>query len=70
MSTREEDIISLCNSVMDMTLDFYDNPNGPYEYTCPLCGAEEDGDIYHAPTMATIKHDLSCGYLIAKDLLT
>ena len=65
------DVIKLCQQVLDMSLNFYDNPNGGYEYTCPMCynRIEISGRVI-PPTMSTFKHDINCGYLIAKDLLT
>lgn len=69
--SREQDIQELCEQVLDITADFYDDPNGPYSKTCPLCGVEvRYGGDEKSPTMETIPHNLRCGYLIAKDLLT
>lgn len=69
--SREQDIQKLCNAILEMDIEFYDNPNGPYEFSCPFCLAREtrkgsEGQVY----MDTIKHETSCEYLIAKDVKT
>ena len=66
--TREDDIKELCNQIINVTPKFFDNPNGPYTHTCPLCNEETFGGI--DSTMSDIEHDQNCGYLIAKDLMT
>jgi hypothetical protein len=61
----------LVEKVLEVELNFYDNPNGGYEYTCPFCGAIKIiGGREAEPTMNTIKHELDCAYLIAKSLNT
>ena len=69
--TREQDIQTLINTVLAMTPTFYDNPNGAYEFTCPLCNGGKDigGDTPY-PTMDDINHDTDCAWLVAKDLNT
>ena len=64
--SRESDINDLCDQVLNMSLKFWDNPNGGYEYTCPLCfeTAVNIDDLEKFP------HSLTCGYFIAKDLKT
>jgi len=71
INTREKDILELANQVIEMSLIKYYNSCGSDEFTCPLCdvsikirGKEKE------PYAATFPHALSCGYLIAKDLLT
>lgn len=80
--TREEDIQNLAGQVLNMSADTWDNPNGPYTSTCPLCGAQSYGPVseegpfdydkkHHIfPYMSEIEHKQTCGYLIAKDLMT
>jgi hypothetical protein len=65
MDQREKDIKILCEKIKEMSPIFWDNPNGPYEYSCPFCHnhTSERGAI-----MSDIKHDHDCPYLIAKDL--
>lgn len=71
---RERDILTLCDAVLSMSANGWDNPNGAYETTCPLCYAKEyrggspSGKIF--AEMSEIEHKLNCAYLIAKDLST
>lgn len=65
--SREKDIQELCKQVLEMPTNFWDNPNGAYESSCPFCSAIEYRD--HAD-MSELKHDSNCAYLIAKDLST
>lgn len=69
---REKDIQSLCQAVLNMSPSFYDNPNGGYEYTCPLCHnmAYGGNPMNSSVAMNDIKHSTDCAYLIAKDLST
>ena len=69
--SREDDVKKLVDGVLATGLIFHDNPNGGYEYTCPFCCAFESvGGNVSEPTIETIKHDLHCIYLVAKDLAT
>jgi len=71
LQVREKDILALCEAVLNASPNFYDNPNGAYENTCPFCGAEEKrSGIDPYASMDEFKHESSCGYLIAKDLST
>lgn len=65
---REKDIQELCRQVLEMSPEFWDNPNGAYESNCPLCNGG-GGKDYHAD-MSELKHESNCAYLIAKDLST
>jgi hypothetical protein len=69
---REKDIQALCEAVLDMSADFYDNPNGPYETTCPFCHAKDyrGGNERAYAFMSELQHKHDCAYLIAKDLST
>jgi len=68
----ENEIKLLVKKVLNVTLDFYDNPNGGYEYTCPFCEnyTSIGGNEKATPTMNTFEHRLDCAYLIAKSLST
>lgn len=67
MDQREKDIQELCEAVLHAETEFWDNPNGPYTYSCPFCNAE----MYHdCNGIHELKHDQGCAYLIAKDLST
>lgn len=69
---REKDIQKLCIQILEMSTNFWDNPNGAYESSCPFCYATEyrdGGENYHAK-MSELKHTPNCSYLIAKDLST
>ena len=67
---REVDVRKLCKAVLEVTPEFFDNPNGGYEHTCPFCGERiiVGGLYYHG--MHDIKHENDCAWLIAKDLMT
>ena len=72
MEQREKDIIKLCEAVLNTSPEYWDNPNGAYEATCPFCHAEEHrgggGEIW--AKMSELDHSSNCAYLIAKDLST
>lgn len=60
MATREEDIETVCNAVID-NQEEYDPIDGDY---CRFCGSEEynkDGSF---------KHRVDCPVLVAKDLMS
>lgn len=72
---REKDIQALCNAVLYMSAVHWDNPNGAYESSCPICHAMvksgSDGNGFpDFKDMDEIKHKFDCAYLIAKDLST
>jgi hypothetical protein len=64
---REKDIQVLCKEVLNLRPNFYDNPCGGYENTCPFCSGMEYGQVV---SIDQIKHTPTCAYLIAKDLST
>jgi len=75
MEQRERDIQELCNAVLNCSTNFYDNPNGAYESTCPFCYEMElrGGSLLNGQSHASmneIRHKQYCAYLIAKDLST
>ena len=72
MEAREKDIQKLCKAVLEISSCSYDNPNGAYETTCPLCSAIEYRCGGGSPfaSMQELNHDKDCAYLIAKDLST
>lgn len=69
---REEDVLKLCEAVLDVSPIYWDNPNGPYETTCPFCDATSyrggNGLIWES--MSELNHNSDCAYLLAKDLST
>lgn len=70
---REFEVQKLCNAVLSVCPEFYDNPNGAYETTCPFCYVKEhrggkENSIW--ASMSELRHELDCAYLIAKDLST
>ena len=70
---REKDIQELCRQVLEMPSEFWDNPNGAYESTCPFCYVIEyrgGGDKKYHARMNELEHEGNCAYLIAKDLST
>jgi len=70
---REEDVQKLCNGILSMSAETWDNPNGGYETSCPFCSARVSrggGDHHIWASMSELEHDTDCPYLIAKDLST
>ena len=70
---RESDILKLCEAVLTTSANYWDNPNGAYETTCPFCRVEEHRGGGHDSifaSMSELKHNPECAYLIAKDLST
>ena len=73
--SRESEIQKLAEGVIGMDATYYPNDNCMYvpEYGCPFCGGriwENECNENMEKAMSTIKHDLDCIYLIAKDLTT
>lgn len=65
--SREKDIDELCFKVLNLSPSFTYSANGPDRSSCPFCHEyvnHDDG------SMEEIEHDRTCGYLIAKDLMT
>jgi len=71
MPQSEHEIQRLCNAVLNMSSDFYENSQGGYESSCVFCDAEElkRGRGNRWVSMKDLKHDQNCPYLIAKSLL-
>lgn len=70
---REIDVQKLCEAVLETTPNWWDNPNGAYETSCPFCGVvEHRGGGKHSmwASMHELYHESDCAYLIAKDLST
>jgi len=69
---REKDVQKLCEDVLSMSPNFWDNPNGGYETSCPFCSAQVSRGGYGKiwAYMSELNHDTDCAYLIAKDLST
>jgi len=68
---REDEIRKLCAQVLEMSTEFWDNPNGPYEHTCPFCRIMVGtGGNQPNPGMKDLPHEPDCAYLIAKSLMT
>jgi len=70
---RENDIQELCKQVLETPTEFYDNPNGAYESSCPFCEAIEYRGGHSSgihSNMNELNHNSNCAYLIAKDLST
>lgn len=64
---RQQDILKLCEAVLQMPPERYYNPNGSDESTCPMCFKK----VYNCSSdISDIDHSKDCGYLIAKDLST
>ena len=68
---REKDVQLLVDAVLNISPNFYDNPNGGYENSCPICykmayGSGKKSGVY----IGDIQHKTDCAYLIAKDLST
>lgn len=45
--------------------NFWDNPNGPYTYTCPFCLNQ----VYDKSWIGDIEHDKNCPYEKASKFL-
>jgi len=69
---REKDVQDLCQQILEMPVDFWDNPYGAYENSCPFCGVVEcrSGGKNYYVSMSELKHNNNCAFLIAKDLST
>jgi hypothetical protein len=64
------DIKKLCEGVLETSTIFYDNPDGPYENSCPFCGVTMyTGGNEGYPSMSDLNHREDCVYLLAKKLI-
>ena len=64
---NKKEVLALCKSVLNIEPIHQEDYNSCDYTLCPLC----DGDIRDGGyEMKDIKHDMDCGYLIAKDLMT
>jgi hypothetical protein len=72
MGKNNKLVDELVYKILNETIpNFYDNPNGPYEFSCPFC---EDiitigGNVEH-PKIEDFNHSDDCIYTIAKKLYT
>ena len=69
MDNREKDIQKLCQAVIDNSLRWETDENGPDGYWCVFCDAFLNNDSLGESTKL-IKHKITCPVLIARDLLT
>jgi hypothetical protein len=67
---REAEVQRLARGVLAVNAVFWDDPNGPYHWDCPLCGEGETGGHGVDYGMKDIKHKSDCAYVIAKGLVT
>lgn len=67
---REAEVQRLARGVLSVNTVFWDDPNGPYHWDCPLCGEGETGGHGASYEMKDIKHKSDCAYVIAKGLVT
>lgn len=71
LEPREKEVLELCKQVLDVSPEWYDNPNGAYESTCPFCREKEyRGWENSFAAIDEISHNPNCAYLIAKGLTT
>ena len=66
---RELEVQILCKHIVETTLEFEDQVNGPYRKYCPFCFAEITGGhkfTHTSHSMEDVSHELDCPYLIAK----
>jgi hypothetical protein len=64
---REQDVLSLCEKVRNISAVYNYNPNGPDTSSCPFCHESVYDDF---GDMSEITHKQNCAYLLAKDLST
>jgi len=70
---REINVQKLCDAVLEISVQCWDNPNGAYESTCPFCYAQDyssGGAKRMWSSMSELDHEPDCAYLIAKKLVT
>ena len=70
---REREVQILVKEVLSGSVQFYDNSNGLYEWTCPYCSAKVEGGhetMLKGVCMDELQHDHDCAYIIAKGLKT
>lgn len=69
--SRETEINTVLNAVIETSPNWYDDPNGPYRTTCPFCGARlNTGGENPYPNMEDLVHEFDCAWVIAKGLMT
>lgn len=68
---REREVQLLVKEVLSGSMQFYDNPNGSYEWSCPYCCAKVEGGsetLLKGVRMDDVQHAHECAYIIAKGL--
>ena len=68
--TYEDDVKNIVAQILELQPEYWDNPNGGEEATCPFCRNKTYCHWSEDTSMEDINHDLGCAYLIAKDLNT
>ena len=64
--SREQDIIDVCESLIEHCEEYNHTDYGRHQYECLYCGARDTDRERRGP----IVHKLDCPVLKAKDLLT
>lgn len=68
----DEDLVNkietLVNGVIETQAEFYDNPNGAYEFSCPFCCGNIKSSRISIGGMVDIKHDKDCTYILAMEI--
>ena len=63
-------IKNMCNDILDLNSEFYDDSNGPYYAICPVCNSKISypGNVKHK-TMHDIRHDSDCPWITASIII-
>jgi hypothetical protein len=69
--THTLDLHAFMTKVVEADGINYDNPNGGYETTCPLCHhlISRSGKQHYFPSMVDFPHDDDCPFVIASRFL-
>lgn len=62
--SQEKIIDTLVEGIMNVQPEFWDNPNGAYEWTCPFCQSVYRG-VSNPEEMDGIVHEIDCTYKFA-----
>jgi len=67
ISTQEYNLHrTIMNQILETSTEFYDNPNGPYEESCPFCDASQRYKGNEpTPSMDELNHDSDCTWILA-----
>ncbi len=64
----QEKVNKLIDGVLETRPEYWDNPNGGYQYSCPFCQVYKEVGGGESVSMPELNHEKECVYLTAQEL--